>query len=69
MQVGFNDPQKSIKVARINYISHEASKTYFCTLRWWIDVLRVQSRENNSENLTRFRGGFKTENFKKIRKN
>ena len=34
----------------------------------WIDVLRVQSRKNNSENLTIFRGKFKSENFKKISK-
>ena len=29
----------------------------------------VQSKKNNSENLTIFRGEFKTKNFKKIRKN
>ena len=44
-------------------------KHFWGTLCLWIDVLRVQSRKNNSENLTIFRGEFKTENFKKIRKN
>ena len=43
------------------------SKLFSWSLRWWIDVLRVQSRENHSENLTRFSGGFKTENFKKLK--
>ena len=57
----FNTARKSIKEARNNYNSHEASKTFFWTLCSWIDVLRVQPRKNNSENLTRFRGGFKTE--------
>ena len=44
-------------------------KHFSGTLCSWIYVLRVQSRKNNSENLTIFRGEFKTENFKKIRKN
>ena len=44
-------------------------KHFLGTLCLWIDVLRVQSRKNNSENLTIFRGKFKTENLKKIRKN
>ena len=36
---------------------------------WWIDVLRVPSRKNNSEKLARFRDGFKSENLKKNKKN
>ena len=56
--------EKSFKDARFNYNSHAASKPFFGLI-----VLRVQSRKNNSENLTIFRCEFKTENFKKIRKN
>ena len=51
-------PLKSFKEARI-VMQHR--KFIFCL---WINVLR----KNNSENLTIFRGEFKTENFKKIRK-
>ena len=28
---------------------HDAPKTFFWTLCWWIDVLRVQSRRNYSD--------------------
>ena len=45
------------------------SRKYFLkTSCLWIDVLRVQSRKNNSENLTLFSGVFKTENLKKNKK-
>ena len=41
-----------------------------CRALCWVDgCFGMQSRKNNSENLTRLRGGFKTKNFKKIRKN
>ena len=58
--------EKILKRHELNII---VMKTIFWTLCLWIDVLRVQSRENNSENLILFRCEFKTENFKKIRNN
>ena len=68
-RIRINTARKSLKEARINSNSHAESKNFLGTLCLWIGVLRVQSRKNNSENLTIFRGEFKTENFKKIRKN
>ena len=61
-----NGARKSIKETRINYNSHEASKTIFLAIML-VDRYIKQSRKNNSENLTRFRDGLKTENFKKIK--
>ena len=54
--------EKVLKEAQINYNSHEALTTFFWTLCWWIDALRMQS---NYANFTRFKDGFKTEIFKK----
>ena len=52
--------EKSINVAIINSNSQKASKIIFWIL-WWVgDVLRVQSKKNNSLNLNSFKGGFET---------
>ena len=58
-----NTALKSFKEAPINYNSHAASKIFFWILCCWIDVLWVQSKKNNCENLTLFMGEFKSEVF------
>ena len=52
--------EKSINVAIINFNSQKASKIIFWILCWVMVVLRVQSRKNNSVNITRFKDGFET---------
>ena len=61
--------EKVLKRQELIIIFMRRREFFFWTLCWWIYVLSVQSRKINSENLARFRGGFKTENLKKIRKN
>ena len=57
---GWIPHEKSNNVAIINSNSQKASIIIFLDLMMGGGVLRVQSRKNNSVNITRFKGGFKT---------
>ena len=48
-RVGINEVQ-------INYNSYESSKFFFGPYAGWMGVFRMESRKNNSENVTRFMG-------------